>query len=94
MSYMGILPGHAMYSPLALNPDTGSIRQQWNVVFDHWFTTISTASQPDFNSSEWTSLFGDSIFLSSFADEDTDKQPESPPACLLDQETPRQDTVI
>ena len=29
MSYMGILPGHAMNSPLALNPDTaGFIRQQ------------------------------------------------------------------
>jgi hypothetical protein len=92
MSYMGISPRHAMNSPLALNPDTGSIRQQWNVVFDDWFATISAATLPDFNSTEWTSLFGDSIFLSPF-DEDTDEQPESPPV-RLEQETVRQDTVI
>jgi hypothetical protein len=92
MSYMGLSPRHAMNSPLALNPDTGSIRQQWNVVFDDWFATVSAASLPDFNSTEWNSLFGDSIFLSPF-DEDTDEQPESPPA-RLDQETARQDTVI
>eukprot|EP00978_Attheya_sp_CCMP212_P004750 scaffold10402_cov42-Attheya_sp.AAC.2 len=77
---------------MALNPETGAIRQQWNVVFDDWFATVTATSLPDFNSPAWAELFGDSIFLSPF-DEDTDDQLETPPPRLAAEDA-RQEAVV
>eukprot|EP00978_Attheya_sp_CCMP212_P022449 scaffold66993_cov42-Attheya_sp.AAC.2 len=52
MAYMGTSPRHASNSPLALDPETGAVRQQWNVVFDDWFATVASTSLPDFNNTD------------------------------------------
>eukprot|EP00978_Attheya_sp_CCMP212_P022106 scaffold65528_cov69-Attheya_sp.AAC.2 len=77
---------------MALNPESGAIRQQWNIVFDDWFATVTSTSLPDFNSPAWAELFGDSIFLSP-CDEDTDEQPETPPLRLAAEDA-RQEAVV
>jgi hypothetical protein len=92
MAYMGTSPRHAANSPMALNPESGAIRQQWNVVFDDWYATVTSTSLPDFNSPAWAELFGDSIFLSPY-DEDTDEQPETPPPRIAAEDA-RQEAVV
>ena len=53
---MGLSPDHASTVPLVLNLDTGAITPQFHVVFDDWFTTVTTSVDdlPDFNSSAWS----------------------------------------
>eukprot|EP00978_Attheya_sp_CCMP212_P007814 scaffold18161_cov56-Attheya_sp.AAC.11 len=92
MAYMGTSPRHAAHSPMALNLENGAIRQQWNVIFDDWFATVTSTSLPDFNSPAWAELFVDSIFLSPY-DEDTDEQPETPPPRLASEDA-RQEAVV
>ena len=60
--YMGVSPSHATSVPLVLNLETGAITAQYHIVFDDWFATVTSdpASIPDFNSSTWSKLFGDS----------------------------------
>jgi Zinc knuckle len=50
--------------PLLLNPRTGAIVTNYHVVFDDWFTTVSSdpSRLPDFGTDEWERLFGDSAF--------------------------------
>ena len=62
--FMGLSPNHASSVPLVLNPSTGAITPQFHVVFDDWFETIATdpTNLPDFQSPEWSRLFGDSTF--------------------------------
>ena len=54
MINMGFSPKHATSVPLVLNPETGAISAQFNVVFDDWFSTIATDVNklPDFNADE------------------------------------------
>ena len=54
MVNMGHSPKHASTVPLVLNPATGAISAQFNVVFDDYFTTVAAGTDqlPDFNSSE------------------------------------------
>ena len=40
---MGLSPDHASTVPLVLNLDTGAITPQFHVVFDDWFTTVTTS---------------------------------------------------
>ncbi len=58
---MGLSKKHASTVPLVLNPETGHITPQY-LVFDNWFATVATNADalPDFNTSRWTRLFGDS----------------------------------
>ena len=58
----GISPHHASTVPLVLNPATIAISAQFNVVSDDWFSTFvaSTDQLPDFNSPEWSNIFGSS----------------------------------
>ena len=67
---MGISPKHASSAPLVLNPATGSITPQWNVVFDDWFATVASTTEelPDFTEETWSKLFGTST--SHFPDEE------------------------
>ena len=58
--HLGFSDKHATNVPLVLNPKTGAISAQWNVVFDDSFSTVTTAEHdlPNFNDSEWSELFG------------------------------------
>jgi hypothetical protein len=69
---MGFSARHASTVPLTLNPATGAVSPQWNVVFDDQFSTVSSTSTslPDFNSDEWHHMFQDSTFQFPFDDED------------------------
>ena len=40
---MGLSPDHASTVPLVLNLDTSSITPQFHVIFDDWFTTVTTS---------------------------------------------------
>jgi hypothetical protein len=70
--YLGKSNSHASNVPLVLNPATGSITPQFHVVFDDWFATVNTTVEdlPDFNSPDWTNLFGESEFQYILDDED------------------------
>jgi Zinc knuckle/GAG-pre-integrase domain len=62
--FVGFSNKHASTIPLLLNPRTGAIVTNYHVVFDDWFTTVSSdpSRLPDFNTDEWEKLFGDSAF--------------------------------
>ncbi|MEL7340175.1 MAG: hypothetical protein AAGM67_06790, partial [Bacteroidota bacterium] len=65
MINVGFSPLHSSSVPLALNPATGYITPQWNVVFDDSFSTISSTAEtlPDFMSPAWMDMFGDATFV-------------------------------
>ena len=69
---MGFSNKHASTVPLVLNPTTGSITAQWNVVFDNWFATVASDPKdfPDFDSPEWRDMFKDSTFILPYDDDD------------------------
>ena len=58
--HMGVSEKHSGDAPLVLNPKTGKITPQWNVIFDDWFSTITIEEDnlPDFHSEEWAETFG------------------------------------
>ena len=77
--HVGLSTGHIGMTPLVLNPETGSITAQHQVVFDDWFATVSLAESdmPDFGSDEWKQLFGpDSIFSCDFDNDNSQDQAE------------------
>jgi hypothetical protein len=69
---MGLLSKHASTVPIILNPDTGAITTVFHVVFDDWFATVvsSEDSLPNFNSDEWSRMFGDSMYQYPLDEED------------------------
>jgi hypothetical protein len=71
---VGLSPIHATVIPIVLNPETGAITPQFNVVFDDWFSTIATSNDdlPDFNSDEWSRMFGTATFAFPFDDKDAE----------------------
>jgi hypothetical protein len=76
---MGLSKKHASTVPLVLNPESGYITPQYHVVFDDWFATVSTNvdALPDFNTTRWARLFGDSRFQYPFDENnegDTDEE--------------------
>lgn len=76
---MGFSTKHASTVPLVLNPNTGSMTNQFHVVFDDWFATIATSPDelPDFSSPEWSRMFGDSV-LQYVMDDDVLPEEEPP----------------
>ncbi|KAI2502759.1 hypothetical protein MHU86_11663 [Fragilaria crotonensis] len=68
----GALKKHASTVPLVLNPETGYITPQYHIVFDDWFATVATNvdALPDFNTTRWARLFGDSRYQFPFDDDD------------------------
>ena len=58
------------------NPETGVISAAFHVVIDDWFATVPSdpSDLPDFNSDEWSKMFGDSVFQYRFDDEDDENQ--------------------
>ena len=77
---MGLSNRHATTVPLVLNPSTGYITPQFHVVFDDWFSTIATSVEdvPDFTSTEWDQLFGESRYQ--YTEDETEENMESPTA--------------
>jgi hypothetical protein len=71
---MGLSPKHASTVPIVLNVSSGYITTLIHVVFDNWFTTITSAiaTLPDFNTPAWSKLFGDSHYQYPF-DDDNEK---------------------
>ena len=70
---MGLSDKHASTVPMVLNVATGYITPQFHVVFlDDWFTTVTStaAALPDFDSPEWSQIFGDSHYQYPFDDEE------------------------
>ena len=76
---MGLSPDHASTVPLFLNLDTSNITQQFHVVFDDWFTTVTTSIDdlPDFNSAAWSKMIGDSEYQFIRDEDDTQVDPEA-----------------
>ncbi|KAI2505861.1 hypothetical protein MHU86_8557 [Fragilaria crotonensis] len=70
---------HASTVPLVLNPETGYITPQYHIVFDDWFATVATNvdALPDFNTTRWARLFGDSRYQFPFDDDDNDATEEA-----------------
>ena len=65
--HLGWSPKHASTVPLVLNLATGNISPQFHVVFDDWFTTVSSTAERDetepIDGDTWTNLLlaGDRI---------------------------------
>jgi hypothetical protein len=78
--YIGKSLRHANNVPLVLNPSTGAITGQFHVVMDDWFATIGSDCEmlPDFNSTEWIQLFGESSFQYMLDDTEDDPQEDAP----------------
>jgi len=55
---MGLSPKHSSTVPLVLNLETGFIKPQFHVVFDDWFSTVSSTELtiPDLSSETWKHL--------------------------------------
>ena len=75
---MGLSLDHASTVPLVLNLDTSAITPQFHVVFDDWFTTVAASVDdlPDFKSSAWSKMFGDSEYQFIRDEDDTQVHPE------------------
>ena len=99
--HMGFSKKHASTVPLVLNPNTGYITPQFHIVFDDWFATVATSidNLPDFNSPEWSTMFGESIYQypvdDDLDDNETDSELTSDPQNLqlTNQQNERQTTV-
>ena len=70
--HLGWSPLHASTVPLILNLTTGHVSPQFHVVFDDWFTTVSTEdkSAEDIEDVVWSQLFNDHRFQVHFDDDD------------------------
>ena len=62
--YLGKAPDRLASVPLVLNLQTRNITAQWNVVFDAWFSTVTTQPDdlPEFNTDELAKMFGTSTY--------------------------------
>jgi hypothetical protein len=54
--FMGFSPLHSSYVPLVLNLRTGSITPQFHVVFDDFFSTVSSIDKDIDPPDHWTDL--------------------------------------
>jgi hypothetical protein len=79
--YMGVSDKHSSTVPLVLNPTTGVISPQFNVVVDEWFATIpmSEGEMPDFTKEEWSKMFGENRYHYLWDDEEVEHQENLPP---------------
>ena len=70
---------HAGNAPSVLNFDKGNVTAQWNLVFDDWFTTVTTNvdDMPNFHADEWSKMFGTST-CNCEPDDEVEEQPQQP----------------
>ena len=75
---MSLSPDPAITVPLVLILDTGAITSQFHVVYDDWFTTVTTSADDllDFNSTAWSKMFGDSEYQFISDEDDAKVDPE------------------
>jgi hypothetical protein len=80
MINVGLSSLHANSVPLVLNPSTGSITPQWNIIFDDWFATVTSSPDDllDFNEAEWAQLFGVSTYHHPFDSDDLQSMDDVP----------------
>ena len=96
MVYMGYSDRHSSDVPLVLNPFTGSITPQWNVVIDDWFATVATSVDdlPDFNADKWSKTFGAHTYhFPEEPGEESDTDPHVKPVKRMKQEHPQMEEV-
>jgi hypothetical protein len=71
--HLGWSPLHASNVPLILNLITGHISPQFHVVYDDWFSTVSTEEKgtlDDIDDDVWSQLFMDNKYQAHFDDDD------------------------
>ena len=71
--HLGWSPLHASNVPLILNLTTGHISPQFHVVFDDWFSTVSTEDKnvlDDIEDDTWSQLFMDHRYQAHFDEDD------------------------
>ena len=70
--HLGWSPLHASTVPLILNLETGHVSPQFHVLFDDWFTTVSTDDKgvEDIEGETWSKLLAEDRFLAHFDDDD------------------------
>ena len=71
--HLGWSPLHASTVPLILNMTTGSVSPQFHVVFDDWFSTVSSEDVGPGDSIDedvWTTIFVDHRYQATFDDDD------------------------
>ena len=75
---MGLSEKHASAVPLVLNPETGYITPQYQIVFDDWFAAVATNADalPDLNTMHWARLFGNSRYPFPFDEGDSNEATE------------------
>ena len=76
-----------------LNLDTGAITPPFHVVFDNWFTTVTTSIDdlPDFNFSAWSKMFDEGKYH--FIRDEDDTQVNSEDSMASETITTRQNQV-
>ena len=85
---MGHSPRHASTIPLALNPETGYMKAIFHCFHDDFFSTVSSTEDqiPDFNSPEWSQMFGDSVYQYPDEDEADEDSGNAPSQLAVDRE--------
>jgi hypothetical protein len=68
--FVGFSRRHSSTVPLVLNLSTLSITPQFHIIFDDWFTSVSSSSTSDELDSSWLTLFSDSKYQYHFDDDD------------------------
>ena len=89
---------HAGNAPLVLNFKTGNITAQWNLVFDDWFTTVTTNvdDMPNFHADKWSKMFQTSTCNGKPDDEveESLQQPVQPIACEIKDDSIDEEEVL
>jgi hypothetical protein len=68
--FLGLSPKHSSTVPLVLNLDTANIGAQFHVVFDDWFTSVTSENPEEFDNGIWENLFMSSRYKYHFDDDD------------------------
>jgi hypothetical protein len=68
--FLGLSPKHSSTVPLVLNLDTANIGAQFHVVFDDWFTSVTSENPEEFENGIWEDLFMSSRYKYHFDDDD------------------------
>jgi hypothetical protein len=68
--FAGLSRQHSSLVPMIMNLQTLSMTPQYHVVFDDWFSSVTTEGEVDPESADWNKLFIGSRYNYSFDEED------------------------